>query len=255
MCLILLKWAPESDTPLTVLANRDEFHGRPSHQADFWDDHPRILGGRDEQAGGTWMAITVDGRFAAVTNYRSPSDMQSGGRSRGELPVGFLTGRDSSLAYLDTVAERGNDYAGFNLLVFDGKDLGYWSNRSDRAPSRVEPGIHGLSNALLDTPWPKVVSGKKDLERALEAGERPLDFWLDVLSSSAQAPDDQLPDTGVGLEKERVLSARCIESPGYGTRCSSLVALGRNGHVTFAEKTRFPADLDPDLVVFRIEPA
>lgn len=255
MCLILFRWDPDAETPLTVLANRDEFHGRASHQADFWEDHPRILGGRDAQAGGTWLGVTVDGRFAAVTNYRSPSDMQSGGRSRGELPVGFLEGRVPSLAYLESVAVNGKDYAGFNLLVYDGTDLAYWSNRSDLPPGHVEPGIHGLSNALLDTPWPKVVDGRAALARAVDAGEAPMDYWLDLLSSREQAPDDRLPDTGVGLEKERVLSARCIESPGYGTRCSSLVVLGPNGHITFAEKTRVPADLNPDLVVFRIEPA
>lgn len=250
MCLILLDWDPEGDYPLTVLANRDEFHERPALQAHFWADHPEILAGRDQKEGGTWMGVSVNGRFAAVTNYRSPQDMQPGRRSRGELPVGFLSSRERADAYMERTLEAGEEWAGFNLLLFDGMDLVWGSNRSEMGLVRLEPGIHGLSNALLDTPWPKVESGKKALRALLRDDDYIENGWLDVLSDTSTASDGALPDTGIGTEKERMLSARRIASPGYGTRCSSMVRLSWDGSVEFIEKTWVPAGLEADTVEF-----
>lgn len=257
MCLILFHWDPDGDIPLTVLANRDEFHDRPALQADFWQDHQDILAGRDERRAGTWLGVTAGGRFAAVTNYRSPRDMQPGGRSRGELPVAFLNARDRSMAFLESILAEGDQWAGFNLLVYDGVDLAYGSNRDTAGPQLITPGVHGLSNALLNTSWPKVDSGKQELEALLsgsveESGAE--EGWLNVLASREEAEDDLLPDTGIGLEKERLLSARRIVSEGYGTRCSTLVRIGWDGQMEFVEKTWIPRSLDQDTVAFSIEP-
>jgi uncharacterized protein with NRDE domain len=250
MCLILFDWDPDGDYPLTVLANRDEFHDRPARQAHFWEDKPDILAGRDLKEGGTWMGVTAGGRFAAVTNFRSPKDMQPGRRSRGELPVGFLDSRKRSDAYMEEVLSDGDDWAGFNLLLFDGVDLVWGSNRAEDGMVRLEPGIHGLSNALLDTPWPKVVDGKRALKALLHEDDYIENGWLSVLSDASMAPDAQLPDTGVGLEKERLLSARRIVSSGYGTRCSTLIRLSWDGSVEFIEKTWIPVGLEPDTVEY-----
>lgn len=254
MCLILFKYDPTGEYPLTVLANRDEFHHRPTRQAGFWDDHPHILAGKDLEKGGTWMGVTTGGRFAAVTNFRSRKDMQAGGNSRGELPLEFLKGSMSTMNYLAATMERGGDFAGFNLLVFDGKELGYASNRSPQPAGIVGAGIHGLSNALLDTPWPKVTEGKAALAD-VSARATPDPSWLSIMADTRRAPLEQLPDTGIGEEKEYLLSSRCIEMESYGTRCSSFVGLRRDGQVHFLEKTLVPSDSDPETVRFIIEPS
>lgn len=253
MCLILFKYEPEGVFPLTVLANRDEFYQRRTSQADFWDRKPNILAGRDLEKGGTWMGVTTEGRFAAVTNYRSLADMNAGGRSRGELPVAFLEGSMDAMSYLNAVMDRCHDYTGFNLLVFDGITLGYASNRSGKKAVVVPPGIHGLSNALLNTDWPKVSKGRAALRGAAADGD-PKPSWMNILSGTEPAPDEDLPDTGIGLEKERLLSSPCIISDDYGTRCSTFVTIRRDGHILFREKTLIPEGLDPDTVEFAIEP-
>jgi len=254
MCLILFKVDPEGEYPLTVLANRDEFHHRSTLQAGFWDEHPHILAGKDLEKGGTWMGVTTSGRFAAVTNYRSPMDMKAGGQSRGELPLDFLKGSMASMSYLDSILEKGDAYAGFNLLVFDGIQLGYTSNRSAQSAKSVSSGIHGLSNALLDTPWPKVTEGKAAFKEVDSQG-RPNPSWLSIMADTRRASGERLPDTGIGSEKEYLLSSRCIEMDGYGTRCSSFVSIRQDGQIQFQEKTLIPSDADPDTVQFTIEPS
>ncbi len=249
MCLILFSYDPDSRHPLVVLANRDEFHARETSQAGFWDDAPDVLAGRDLEKGGTWMGVTKAGRFAAVTNYRSPRDMTSGGLSRGELTADFLKGDADTMSYLEAVAARGDAYTGFNLIVFDGETMGYLSNRSGEAPSRVSPGVHGLSNALLDTEWPKVTGAKADLTALISAGS-PSPDWMTILSATSEARDEDLPDTGIGLDKERMLSARCIVSDTYGTRSSSFVRIDQDGGVAFVERTLIPADRHPATVSF-----
>lgn len=251
MCLILFHYAPDGPIPLTVMANRDEFHYRGTLQAGFWEDNDSILAGRDLEKGGTWMGVSRESRFAAVTNYRSPADMISGGASRGELPRAFLEGTMSARTYMDDVLQRGSDYTGFNLLVFDGQQLIYGSNRAEGGAVDVTPGLHGLSNALLDTPWPKVTSGVAALGESLRSGSPERD-WLQVLSDQKMASDAELPDTGIGIDKERELSSRCIDIEGYGTRCSSFVRIHGDGRIDFAEKTRIPSGLDPDTVRFSI---
>ncbi len=227
MCLIVFAYKAHPRYRLIVAANRDESYKRPTAPADFWEDEPRILAGRDLEKMGTWMGVSADGRFAALTNYRDPKQMNAVGKlSRGELVAGFLKGGMASADYVAGLASTGELYPGYNLLVDDGKSLYYFSNMEGVA-KEVEPGIHGVSNHLLNTPWPKVVRGKKGLGELLKQDAADLERALfDLLRHAEPAPDLELPDTGIGLEWERVLSPLFIKSEGYGTRCSTVLLMG-----------------------------
>jgi uncharacterized protein with NRDE domain len=243
MCLILFAWKMHAAFPLVLAANRDEFYERPSAPADFWEDAPEILAGRDLQAGGTWLGITRRGRTAAVTNYRDPATLKRDAPSRGDLVSEYLRGGETPEIYLQRLSMKAAKYNGFSLLVGDAAGLFYFSNRGDQL--RLAPGIYGLSNRLLDTPWPKVEKGKEVLRTILdESGNPPPEKLLDILADRTQPPDELLPKTGVGLEWERVLSPRFIESPVYGTRSSTVLMIGRGGKVTFVERV-FNGGKDP----------
>ena len=233
MCLILLAWHAHPDYPLVVAANRDEFFARPTAAADFWPDHPNLLAGRDLEGGGTWFGVSRTGRFAGLTNYRDPASVRQGTPSRGALVADFLTGECPPADYRARLEERGATYNGYNLLFGDGKGLFYHSN-CGTGPERLPPGIYGLSNHLLDTPWPKVSRGKSRLASALAAlpDDRGL---LDLLRDDQLADDTALPRTGVSLEWERLLSAAFVRSPAYGTRSSTVLIRDRQGQVAFEE--------------------
>lgn len=240
MCLILFSYCCHPDYPLILAANRDEFHARPTAPLDFWEDAPTILAGRDLKGGGTWMGISRSGRFAALTNYRDPAALRPEAASRGDLAAGFLKGREPAFPYLKRLQRTASGYNGFNLLVMDAAGLYHYSNRGDDiAP--VTPGIHGLSNALLDTPWPKVERGKAALEQAVSGAAPDPESLLNLLEDQTRAPDPQLPDTGVGLDRERMLSPMFIVSEGYGTRSSAVLIMDRHGEVRFWERT-FPTE-------------
>jgi uncharacterized protein with NRDE domain len=236
MCLIVLAWRAAAEHPLVVAANRDEWRERPAEPARWWADHPELLAGRDLQAGGTWMGITRGGRFAAVTNFRDPSDKRSTARSRGGLVTEFLLGADSPGRFLASLAARSREYNGFNLILGDATSLFYYGSREGEARP-IEPGVHGLSNHLLDEPWPKVVRGRSRMRAALAAVD-PAAALFDMLSDTAQSGDDELPSTGVGLEWERRLSPALIAGTDYGTRASTVVTLSSTGAVSFEERTR-----------------
>jgi uncharacterized protein with NRDE domain len=232
MCLIALAWQVHPDYPLIVMANRDEFYGRATRPARFWPESPQVLAGRDLVAGGTWLGVTRQGRFAALTNYRDPA-APAGERSRGLLVSAFLQGQMTAADYAGVVAAEGGAFGGFNLLLGDGRELIIVSNRG-MAPTRLAPGIHGLSNHLLDTPWPKVEKAKAGLQRALsDSAVGPL---LALLADDCQADDARLPDTGVGLVMERMLSPLFIHSPQYGTRASTVLMQGHE-RACFHEQT------------------
>ena len=236
MCLIALAWKTPGPYRLIVAANRDEYFGRPAAPAGFWDDHPNVLAGRDLEAGGTWLGITLGGRFAALTNYRNPADRKTPATSRGALVSGFLTGKASPRKYAEEVETRSAAYNGFGLLVGDTGSMYFLSNRGGRA-ARVGPGVHGLSNHLLDTPWPKVEKGKARLAALLH---RPFDAEavFSLLDDTQRAPDGELPSTGVSLELEERLSAIRIPAVGgYGTRCSTVVCFGTDGKIEFHERS------------------
>jgi uncharacterized protein with NRDE domain len=218
MCLILVAWQSHPRFPLVVAANRDEFHHRPSRAAGPWPDVPGVLGGLDLEAGGTWLAVAQPGRLAAVTNVREPG-APKGRRSRGCLPRDFLLGGQSPAAFAAQV--DGAAHSGFNLLLADRDALWYCSNRSG-PPVPLGPGIYGVSNHLLDTPWPKLVSAKARFAQALAGlpGFAPL---FDLLADREIVPDHALPGTGVPLEWERMLSAVFVDSEAYGTRASTVL--------------------------------
>lgn len=227
MCLIVFAWQVIPGMPLIAAANRDEFYARPTAPAAWWDDHPHVYAGRDLRSGGSWMGITRDSRFAAITNIREPSEKRNDMPSRGALVADFLAGDASPQAYIEEVAARGHKYNGFNLLVGDRDQLIWYSNGGpddERNGKPLAPGVYGLSNGSLDAPWPKVVRTKAQFSSLLCQGA-PYEAYFDMLSDTTRAPDCRLPRTGVSLEWERALSAICIESPEYGTRASTVVQL------------------------------
>ncbi|HEY1608978.1 MAG TPA: NRDE family protein [Paraburkholderia sp.] len=235
MCLIVFDWRPDATHGVlfTLAANRDEFLRRTAEPLHWWDDAPNLLAGRDLVGGGTWLGLTRDGRFAALTNYRAPHEMRPDAPTRGALVSRWLTGATdlpaTPLDYLRQVAQSGDLYNGFNLLVGDWKrrELAWYCNRANVAPALLPPGAHGISNAVLDTPWPKLVRKRDELAR-LVGGHRapPLERLVDLMRDPQQARDDELPATGVPLERERVLSAAFIETPEYGTRGTTAIRVG-----------------------------
>lgn len=240
MCLVLLAHDAHPLYRLVVAANRDELYARPTAPAAWWPDAPEVLAGRDLRGGGTWMGITRAGRFAAVTNFRETAPVAPDAPSRGHLVGGFLRGRGTPGAYLRALAGRAGEYAGFNLLVGEGGDLRYLGSRAGEARA-LAPGVYGLSNALLDTPWPKVERGRAGLAAALDGGgEADPEALFRVLWDAEPAPDAQLPDTGVGLERERMLSSPFIRGAEYGTRASTVLLVRRDGRVSFVERTVAP---------------
>jgi uncharacterized protein with NRDE domain len=245
VCLIIFAYRANPDYHLILAANRDEFYDRATCPAAFWDDAPEVLAGRDLRAGGTWLGITKKGRIAAITNYREPGFTLEGAPSRGDLVKDFLTGDSSPYTYLKRVHGKNRAYSGFNLIIGDRKDLFYYSNRDEHI-RRIEPGVHGLSNHLLDTAWPKVSQGKSELQSLItqNGGFFQKDLFK-LLADHSSPLDEELPDTGVGLEWERILSPRFITSDVYGTRSSSIVAWRYNGEVTFLERTFQGETTDP----------
>jgi uncharacterized protein with NRDE domain len=241
MCLILLAWQVHPDYPLVVAANRDEFFARSSAPAGFWPESPDILAGHDLEAGGTWLGVSRSGRFAALTNYREGGKQRANAPSRGALVADFLEARgdagvdNTPEPYLARLAKRGNDYNGFNLFVSDGDRLGYYSNRGAQ-PRWLRPGIYGLSNHLLDTPWPKLASAKAAFATALD--DLPAqNAFFGLLADQEIFPDIHLPETGVPLAWERILSAIFVGSPDYGTRASTLLTIRKDGLVTLTERS------------------
>lgn len=235
MCLILFAYNAHPSYRLILAANRDEFYDRPSREADFWTEDPRVLAGLDLQGKGTWLGVTKTGKFAAVTNYRDPLSSKASAPSRGKLVSDYLTGALDPEPYLKNVMARSQDYNGFNLLLGDPDSLWVYSNRG--VAKRLRPGVYGLSNHLLNTPWPKVERGKRLLKKALDKkGDQLEDALFDVLADRRMPSDDQLPDTGVAKEWERILSPLFITSPFYGTRSSTVLLLAKNRRIRFTER-------------------
>lgn len=241
MCLIVLALGLRSDLPLIVAANRDEFHQRPADALAEWPDRPGVLGGRDRAQGGSWFALHRDGRFAAVTNVRDPARRHPSPRSRGALVREFVEGSAGAAEAAQAAVASGSGYDGFNLLLADRQGLWYASNRVE-APLRLAPGIHGLSNHRLGTPWPKVRRAQDTLRQSLTAPAPQLEAaLLGLLADETPVEDMQLPDTGVGLEWERLLAPPFIRAAHYGTRASTVMLWSGDGEVLLAER-RFGPD-------------
>ncbi|WP_233801308.1 NRDE family protein [Paraburkholderia sp. HP33-1] len=249
MCLIVFDWRPDAlDGPLfTLAANRDEFFRRTAEPIGWWRDAPDVLAGRDLVGGGTWLGLSRDGRFAALTNYRAPGEMRADAPTRGTLVSDWLTSaardadghpHETPLAYLQHVAQTGDIYNGFNLLVGDWtrRELAWYCNRggvnASGGPALLAPGTHGISNAVLDTAWPKLVRKRAELGTLLARDAMPpLERLIDLMRDPRLARDDELPSTGISLERERVLSAAFIESPDYGTRSTTALRVAAYGEV------------------------
>lgn len=256
MCLIVFAWRMRADLPLVVAANRDEWRKRPTARLHHWGHEPAtpdhadsaerqrdsrslppggVLAGRDLQDGGTWMGVAAGGRFAALTNVRDPARNRPGVPSRGALVREFLEGGMSASEYSQRVHAQGAAYNGFNLLAGDGESL-WWTSNHAPAPKALGTGVYGLSNSLLDTPWPKVVRARERLNAALQAPQMQKTALWALLADDAQAPDEALPETGVGLEWERRLSAAFIHGAEYGTRSSTIVLQDAAGHFSICER-------------------
>jgi uncharacterized protein with NRDE domain len=243
MCLLFFAIDAHPRYRLVIAANRDESYDRPTAPADYWPDAPDILAGRDRKQGGTWLGVTREGRWAAVTSFRElpTTEVET---SRGHLVSDYLTGNSSPRAYVQSVVGRGERYAGFNFVAGDAAGAVYGSNRVP-ALSKLEPGIYGLSNASLDTPWPKLARGKARLSELLNSRQViAAEALFDILADRQLAPEAELPNTGVPLEWERVLSSAFITSPGhgYGTRSSTVVLVDQAYRVELFERSFLPSE-------------
>jgi uncharacterized protein with NRDE domain len=251
MCLILIAWQGHAKHRCVIAANRDELHSRPTAAAQWWPSQPPILAGRDLSAGGTWLGLARTGRFAALTNYRGTTERRADAPSRGALVTSILTSVDSVALTLEYLRSVSADYNGFNLLFSDGERLAVYESMRG-AGRELEPGIYGLSNDLLDTPWPKVQTAKSRLSQALSNLET-TDAVLALLRDDSIAPDDQLPRTGVSLEWERLLSSAFVRAPDYGTRCSTVVRIDEMRRACFDEWTWDAAGAEIGTVSLRFD--
>lgn len=241
MCLIFFAVQKHPTYKLIIAANRDEFYNRKTVPADFWEDHPAIVGGRDMEARrpdgscGTWMAMNRNGRVAMVTNYRDPKNIDPQAPSRGHLVSDYLEGAEEPETYLQRIESNRLRYNGYNLVVGNVNELWYLSNYQNEI-MQLANGLHGLSNHLLDTPWPKVRRGKEKFGKELTSNDLSAHTLFNFLYDTEQADDSQLPDTGIGLERERILSSMFIKTNGYGTRCSTVVMVDKQNIVEYTER-------------------
>ncbi len=249
MCLVLLAWRGHAKYPCVIAANRDELHSRPAVAAQWWPSRPPILAGRDLSAGGTWLGVTRTGRFAALTNYRDPEQRRPGTPSRGTLVTSILMSGDTIEQSLEKLSRVSLGYNGFNLLFSDGARLAIYESVPG-VGRELGPGIYGLSNHLLDTPWPKVQTAKSRLSRALSESATSV---LELLRDDEPAPDEQLPRTGLSLSWERLLSSAFVRAPDYGTRCSTVVRIDESRRACFDEWTWDAAGVQTGAVSLQFE--
>lgn len=263
MCLILFAWKSHPDYPLVVAANRDEFYDRDTEALGWWKDHPHVLAGKDRAdvlgSPGTWLGFTKAGRFAALTNVRAPSEKNPDARTRGELSLQYLIGKNKPHHFIQENAKRFEHYNGFNLLMADLSDpenaeMHWVSNRlmmgQNIRPRKVfpeqalNPGVYGLSNAMLDTPWPKVNHRVAAFAQtlAMDSGQlKNADHYLRLLADTHEASPQELPNTGVNKDWEKALSAAFIKTPSYGTRSSTILRVRKDGNFEMVER-RFDAN-------------
>ena len=250
MCLIAIAWQTDPRHPLALIANRDEFHGRPASPAGFDPDAPDVYGGRDLQAGGSWLMLSARRRLAAVTNVRAGPRLAVAPRSRGALVRDFVRGSETAAVFAEALRDTAAEHGPFNLLLWDGQALRFATNHPQFATQAVEPGVHAMSNGAFDAPWPKATLATGALSAWLDSGmalDDPavaLAPLFAALADTTPAPEALLPDTGVGPELERRLSPAFIADATYGTRCSSIVLVSASGGLLFAER-RFGPDAQP----------
>ena len=236
MCLLAFRWMNHPTYALVLAGNRDEAYARPTASADFWDDAPEVLAGRDLKAGGTWMGVSTTGRWSVITNIRNPDAVREDAPSRGHLVSEYLQSRANPVEHLESLAPDAHRYNGFNLIAGDLHTCAYLSNGRNGV-EEVEPGIHGLSNAVLDDDWPKTQKATAALRRLSQTDAVAPEALTAMLVDRDPFPAERLPDTGVGVEVERMLSPLFIESESYGTRASTVLLITHTGRVTFVERT------------------
>lgn len=237
MCLIVFSWKQHPDYQLIIAANRDEFYARPTLQAHVWDTEPPLVAGKDLQAQGTWIGITSTQRFAALTNYRDLVNLKTVAPSRGELTTNFLLGQDSPQEYLEKLQISAQKYNGFNLLVGTAQELYYFSNYENKI-RKLEAGLYGLSNHLLDTDWFKVQRAKEKFTQTIQTEFTENDLF-EAMHDSTEAQDQQVQQTGLSQEKEKMLSSMFIQSPQYGTCCSTVITM-QSQKINFWERNHNP---------------
>lgn len=240
MCLIFISFKNHPRYKLIVAANRDEFYNRKTAPAHFWEDHPHVLGGRDLEASGTWLGINKKGKLSMITNYRDLQRIIPDAPSRGHLVSDFLIGEHDATLYMEQVANKGALYNGFNLIAGDTDQLLYYSNYL-KSFQTVNAGLHGLSNHLLNTPWPKVKRGMQKMHPLMTAEKINPEAMLDAMFDAEIASDHDLPDTGIGLERERLLSSMFIKSPGYGSRSSTILTIDWDDTIFLKERVYDPS--------------
>ncbi len=237
MCLIVFSYKNTPHHKLILAANRDEFLERPTVPLNYFDTEQTILAGKDLRGGGTWLGVNMAGKVAAITNYRHPDYFGSGKKSRGLILTDYLKYSQNPEAFLEKLYFKRSDYNGFNLLLGDEDDMFYFSSVTGEI-ELLSPGMYGLSNHLLDSPWPKLEKAKNGLQKIVEEpGEISKEAIFHLLKDRERPPDSALPDTGVGKEWERLLSSIFISSPTYGTRSSAILTLSSNNSVSFIERT------------------
>ncbi|MCH8547453.1 MAG: NRDE family protein [Balneolaceae bacterium] len=240
MCLMVFAHKVHPKYPLIFASNRDEFYKRPAMEATFWPEHPDLLAGKDLEAGGTWMGVTKNGRFAALTNYRNIEEIKENAPSRGDLVKDFLTSEINAENYLSTLGDTAREYNGFNLIVGNAEELWYINNKEVKA-ERVKPGYHSLSNAFLDTKWPKTEQALRDFKKSVQPDDTPNPEKLfSLLNNDQRYPRHMLPETGLSDEMEQVVSSVFIKSEEYGTRCSTVYIAAENEENRFFERTFRP---------------
>jgi uncharacterized protein with NRDE domain len=237
MCLITFAYKMHPKYRLIVVANRDEFYVRPTAAANWWNEYPNLLAGKDLKGQGTWLGITKSGRFSALTNYRNGFSEKQNAPSRGDLVKDFLLSQNKSTEHLIQIAKTAESYNGYNLLTFDGETLGYFSNQIEM-PQILEKGIYGLSNGILNTPWQKINKAVYGLENLIQSNDFLIEKAFEMMQNKAIAPDVKLPNTNVPIEWERTLSAMYIETPNYGTRCTTVFLLDYDGNIHFEERSK-----------------
>ena len=236
MCLIFLSYNQHPKYSFIAVANRDEFFERPAKQLDSWKEHPDIIAGKDLQEGGTWLGVSKTGHFSMLTNYRDMHNIKANAPSRGKLVLDYLISKINPADYLEALFSSASMYNGYNILLGTFNDPWYYSNQNDKIV-QLGTGSYGLSNALLDTGWAKVNQGKKAFNRILEDEQLDTEALFSMMQSETLAQDDELPDTGIGYEKEKLLSSMFIKMPGYGTRNTTLILKDREQNVSIEERT------------------
>lgn len=245
MCLAVIAYLAHPDWPIIIVANRDEFHDRPSTAMHVWDCEPRVLAGKDLRAGGTWLGLSNRAHIALLTNVREPGRLSPDAPSRGKLVESYLFGTDSPEQFAKHAMSKPDVYNGYNLLVMDETGGVVISNRPTKHATRIEPGVHGLSNASLNTPWPKLTRTTAAVRQLLDSSTviHP-EQMIKVMQDDAPPDDGLIPQTGLSQDRERLLASPFIRSPDYGTRCTTTLMRHRSG-MTHVQELRYQSDGQP----------